>query len=239
MENEIEKVELHHHSIQEIMGAPPAKSIAFGSGIILMIFMVLLICSMFIYFPEVIRVEAILHGQTPVATLTAPETGKIIFENDYSDKQFVQKDETILYIKDNQAGESIPVNVSSSGIFQINPLVRIKQSVFLNDTIGFLWSENYIPTVCVIELPAGIARRVQAQQKIRIFIDENDHKNFIETEIRESHSTSVNQTQFIAVLTSQQLDEKNIYGTVLASAEIITGQKNLFNQLINPFRGLK
>lgn len=237
MEGEMEKIELYHHSIEEIMGAPPAKSIAWGSGLILMIILVLLTGSVFINSPDYIRVDGVVYGETPITVLTAPVSGQIVFSRDASSKQRVQKNELIFQIEEYATKQTVPIIASLAGVFKINPLVRIRKNVFQNDTIGTIWSEKPAPVVCILELPNAVAQKVKTGQLIRVFTDPGD-KNFMEAEIRGKTDQAVtSQTQFIAVLLDQS--DEDIQGTLTVCAEVIIGEKNLFQQLVNPFRGLR
>jgi len=232
-------IELHHHSISEIMGAPPTKSIAMGSGIILILLITLLTGSLFVYYPDTIRTNATVYGQTPVAIITSPESGRITGKSELSSRQTAQKDETILYVENSTTGETFPVVIPMTGILEIKPLVRIRKNVFRNDTIGYIWAEKSAPVVCIFHLTNTVAGNVQPGQKIRVFMDSEDAKSFIEAEISEkSNSEIANKTQFIALLPTQQEGE-DLRGAINVSTEIIVGKKSLFHQLINPFRGLK
>lgn len=239
MEHKTEKIELHHHSIEEIMGAPPAKSIAWGSGTTLIILLVLLTGSVFINTPDTIQVNGVIYGQIPIEVLTASTSGQIIFQQDVSNKQVVQKGEALYYIKRNTTEPTIPVVASSTGILQINPLAHIRKNVFQNDTIGYIWNEQQTPVVCVLDLPSAIAQKIQIGQQIRVSMNIRDTEVFMYVEIKEKSDRMVtNQTQLIALLSDQQQGE-NLRGTLPIYTELTIGEKNLFRQLINPFRGLK
>jgi hypothetical protein len=229
MEQDMGKIELHHHSIEEIMGTPPTRGITLGSGIIFIIFLFLLVGSMLIYIPDTIRVSAVIHGQTPIAVLTAPETGRIIFQTKTLNKQIVGKNEIFFYIEENATEQCTPVTIPVAGIFELNPLMRIRETVFQNDTIGYIWNEKLAPVVCVFQLSDIIAQNIQPKQKICVFPDTNEPKNFIEMELKEKTNWgSTNQTQFIAILPEQQLYGKGIHGIIHGEAEITIKGKNLF-----------
>jgi hypothetical protein len=242
MEHTTEKIELHHHSIEEIMGTPPVKSIAVGSGLILLLMLILLAASLAVYTPSIIHAEAAIHGQMPLAVLTASQEGHLIFTNKiHAGQQIVQQGDTILLIaKDANGEDAIPLLAPATGIFEVNPLARIRKNVSQNDTVGYIRNIKNIPVVCSLQLPDTDARNVRTGQPIRIFMDDGNSRNFIEAEITEiSSMATTNRTQIIAVLTDKHLHENLIRGVIHASAEITTGRQSLFHQLINPFRGLK
>jgi hypothetical protein len=240
MEHTTEKIELHHHSIEEIMGTPPVKSVAVGSGLIFLLMLILLAASLAIYTPSIIRTEAAIHGQMPLAVLTASQEGRLLFTNEIRAGQIVQQGDTILRIAKNANEKAIPLLAPATGIFEVNPLARIRGNVSQNDTIGYIQNKKNIPVVCSLQLPDTEVQNVRTGQPIRIFIDDCNSKNFIEAEITEiSGMATTNRTQIIAVLTDKHLHENTIRGVIHVSAEITTGRQSLFHQLINPFRGLK
>jgi hypothetical protein len=240
MEHRPEKIELHHHAIEEIMGAPPMKSIATGSGIVLILLLVLFAASMFVYSPVTVRANAVIYGQRPLAVLTARQSGQVIFPDEVPGERIAGQGKSIFCIKPNTGEEIIPFVAPLSGIFEVNPLVRIQKIVSQNDTVGFIWGEKPAPVICILQLPNTEAQNVPLGQKIRIFTDTNESKNFIELEISEkSNLLTTSHTQFIAILNDRQLQENDFRGKTDVFAEIIIGKKSLFQQLINPFRGLK
>jgi hypothetical protein len=240
MEHETEKIELHHSSIEEIMGTPPVKSIAIGSGLIFVLLLILFAISLVVYTPSIIRINAAIHGQTPLAVLIASQTGRLIFPDGMPNRQIVQRGDTLFLIGKEDSEDCISVSAPATGIFELNPLVRIRENVSQNDTLGYIWSEKNMPVVCILQLPNTDVRNVQTGQHIRIFMDAYDSKNFIETEISEkSNLSTTSQTQIIALLTEKQLHKNAIRGVINVSVEITTGKQSLFQQLINPFRGLK
>jgi hypothetical protein len=241
IEHTTEKIELHHHSIEEIMGTPPVKSVAVGSGLILLLMLILLAASLAVSTPSIIRTEAAIHGQMPLAVLTASQEGHLIFINKiHAGQQIVQQGDTILLIAKDANEDTVPLLAPVTGIFKVNPLARIRENVSQYDTVGYIQSIKNIPVVCSLQLPDTDARNVRTGQPIRIFMDDGNSKNFIEAEITEiSSMATTNRTQIIAVLTDKHLHENLIRGVIHASAEITTGRQSLFHQLINPFRGLK
>jgi hypothetical protein len=240
MEHGTEKIELHHHSIEEIMGTPPVKSVAVGSGLIFLLLLILLAASLSVYTPSIIRTEAAIHGQMPLAVLTASQEGRLLFPNEIQGGQIVRQGDTLFLIARDATEESSYIVAPATGIFEVNPLARIRGNVSQNDTIGYIRSKKNMPVVCTLQLPDMDARNVRTGQPIRIFVDACDSKNFIEAEISEiSNMATTNRTQIIAVLTDKHLHESVIRGVIHVSAEITTGRQCLFHQLINPFRGLK
>jgi hypothetical protein len=233
-------VELHHQSIEEIMGTPPVKSIAVSSGIILVILLVLLGGSALVVTPDIMKTNAVIYGNDPVAVLTAPESGQIVQGEgyDFSERE-VERGETLLHIR-NAIGESIPVTAISSGALEFNPLVRIRGSVYRGDTVGYIWDKDTAPVACVIYLSRAEARNVESGNKIRLYLEPDDSDSVIETEVREKFELLTgNQMQIISVLPERNLPVKKIRGTVKISADIVVGRKSLFNRMINPFRGLE
>jgi hypothetical protein len=196
--------------------------------------------SLAVYTPSIIRTDAVIHGQTPLAVLNASLAGRLIFTDETPDRQIVQRGDTLFLIAREAPGDFISVVAPATGIFEINPLARIRKNVSQNDTLGYVWSEKAVPVVCTLQLPSSEARNVRTGQYMRIFMDTYDSKNFIEAEINEiSGMATTNRTQIIAVLTDKHLHGNAIRGVVPVSVEITTGKQSLFLQLINPFRGLK
>jgi hypothetical protein len=241
MENNPEKIELHHHTFDEIMGTPPVRSITKGSGMILILLMVLLVASQFVYTPSILRTNAVIYGQTPLAVLKVPQSGFIVFQDEIPSKWNIIKDDTVCSIQLLTFEEEfIHVLAPLKGVFEINPLVKIRKNVVQNDTIGIIWNETPSLVVCVLQLPNVDALNVHIGQKIRVFINVNESKDLFEAEISEKTKMNTSSyTQLIAILNGIHFQENDFRGVIDASVEIITGQKNLFQQLINPFRGLK
>lgn len=241
MEHETEKIELHHSSIEEIMGTPPVKSITVGSGLIFVLLLILFAASLVVYTPFVIRMNAVIHGQIPLAVLTAGQTGKLLFSSDeIPAEHIVRQGDTLFQIKKDALEDCLSVVAPVTGIFEMNPLARIRKNVHQYDTLGYIWSEKAMPVVCTLQLPDTDAQNVRIGQVIRIFMDTCDSKKFIEAEISEkSGMATTNQTQIIAVPTDKSLHENTIRGIIHVSVEITTGKQSLFHQLINPFRGLR
>lgn len=240
MEHKPEKIELHHPAIEEIMGAPPVKSIAAGSGIVFILLLVLFTASMFVYTPVTVRTNAVIYGQTPLAVLTAPQSGQVVFRDEAPDEKNIRQGDTIFCINPNTGEKRIPAVAPATGIFEVNPLVRIRKNVSQNDTVGFIRSEEPATVVCILQLTNADAQNVRMGQKIHILTDINESGNFIEAEISEkSNVSTTSHTQFIAILSGLHSRENDFRGVTEASAQIITGKKSLFQQLINPFRGLK
>jgi hypothetical protein len=237
---ESEEIELHHPLIEGIMGAPPAHSIAVGSGVILAIFIALMAASFFIYSPDVIRVHALAYGQTPLAVLTAPESGQIFMDENIPDRGAVRNGETLLHIKKNAVDSSIFIVATASGIVEINPLVKFRKTVSVSDTVAYIWDMEPAPMICVMNLTKPEAGKIQVGQKVRLFLPAYPSENIVETSICEKYDLPVgNQTQLIALIPDNQSQAYAFRGDIQMSAELIVGKKSLFQQLINPFRGLQ
>ncbi|MDR2764570.1 MAG: hypothetical protein LBB90_06020 [Tannerella sp.] len=233
-----EKIELHHPSMEEIMGAPPAAAIAAGSGVVLAILLTLLAGSIFITVPDVIRTKAIIYGNSPVSVLTAPESGRLVFTNGGFPDRAVHEGETLVSIRKFMSDEQVPVTAATDGFFEINPVVRYRKSVYRNDTIGYVWDMEPAPAVCTVQLSRSDARKIQAGRTIRLYPEQGDFMHCIETEVKEKFDLpSGDRVQIIAVLYGT---EGNTFrGTTEVTADIETGKKSLFGQLVNPFRGLQ
>jgi hypothetical protein len=233
-----EKIELHHPSMEEIMGAPPAAAIAVGSGVILAIFLMLLAGSIFISVPDMIRTGAVVYGNTPLSVLTAPESGRLVYADAGFPDSIIHEGETLLTIRKFMSDELIPVTAPASGIFEINPVVRLRKSVYRNDTLGYIWDREPVPAVCTALLSRSDARKIQAGRKIRLYPEPGDFMNCIETEVREKFDLpSGDRVQIIAVLSGAA--GNTFRGTTEVTVDIETGKKSLFEQLVNPFRGLQ
>ncbi|MDR0700367.1 MAG: hypothetical protein LBG28_14305 [Tannerella sp.] len=233
-----EKIELHHPSMEEIMGAPPAAGIAAGSGTVLAILLALLASSIFITVPDTIRTNAIIYGNSPVSVLTAPESGRPVFANGGFSDSAVHEGDTLLIIRKFMSDEQIPVTAATGGFFEINPVLRYRKSVYRNDTVGYVWDMEPAPVVCTVQLSGSDARKIQAGRKIRLYPEPGEFMHCIETEVKEKFDLpSGGRVQIIAVLSGTA--GNTFRGTTEVSADIETGKKSLFGQLVNPFRGLQ
>ncbi|MDR2057979.1 MAG: efflux RND transporter periplasmic adaptor subunit [Dysgonamonadaceae bacterium] len=238
------RIELHHHSIDEIMGAPPARIVAVGSGIILILILGLFVGSFFISYPIIIQERAVIQGEIPLTTLTSLESGKIINIYSFSNNIIYQGD-TVIQIEKLRTKEIIPIIADVDGIIDFNPLIRIKQVVQPNDTIGHIWDKTPLAGICIIDLSREQMKQVQTGNKIRLHFDAYPSEKFgtVDTYIQSiSTFNTKNQPQIITMLDDSLITSNQytitVRGNLYASVEIITEEQSLFNRLINPFRGL-
>jgi hypothetical protein len=235
MEN---NVEVHHPSIENIMGTPPAIMVRMGSEILFSVIIGLFLGSAFFTYQDTILSQAILQGGSPPSTLIASQNGKIIQSGESGP---VKYGDTIMWME--VSSEQLPVKATASGFLEINPVIDLQKNLRENDTIGRIWES--VPSVCVIRLTPEQVKHVQKGNKIRLHFDRYPSEQYgtVETEIKAiSQFSSGKDFEVLAELpyptvTSDQV-ELTIYGCLYASAEIITGEKSLFHRLINPFRGL-
>jgi hypothetical protein len=233
-----DKVEIHHPSIENIMGTPPAIMVRTGSGILLLVITGLFLGSAFFTYRDTIHSQAVLQGGSPPATLIASQNGKIIQPGESGP---VNYGDTVMWME--VSGERLPVKATASGFLEINPVIDIQKNLQKNDTIGRIWES--VPSVCVIRLAPEQVKHVQKGNKILLHFDRYPSEQYgtVETEVKAiSNFSSGKDFEVLAelpphVITSGQV-ELTLYGCLYASAEIITDEKSLFNRLINPFRGL-
>lgn len=236
-------IELHHESIEAIMGTPPSIILRIGSGLLLTIFVGLLLGSIFFTYPDVVQAPGLLLGEPPISTLTAPEKGRIK-EICKSSGIHVNIGDTLLSIVGFDK-RSIAVVAKSSGLLEISPLVANEHTVKKNDTIALIWSDDVGSVSCVVELSPEQGKNVKAGNKLRLHIDKypSDKYGTVESQIKSiSNFNTGKNIQAIAelpesIVTTNQF-EFSPRGNIYASCDIITGEKSIFNRLVNPFRGL-
>jgi hypothetical protein len=235
MENNIE---IHHPSIENIMGAPPAILVRVGSGFVFSVIIGLFLGSAFFTYRDTIYSQAVLQGGSPPAILTASQNGKII---QWVESGPVNCGDTVMWIE--VPDERLPVKATVSGFLEINPVIDMQKKLRKNDTIGRIWES--VPSVCVIRLTPEQVKHVQKGNKILLHFDRYPSGQYgtVETEIKAiSNFNSGKDFEILAelphpVITSDQI-ELTLHGNLYASAEIITHEKSLFHRLLNPFRGL-
>jgi len=236
-------IELHHESVEEIMGTPPASMVRVGSGILLLVILGLFMGSLFITLPDMVKVHASLQGEFPLSTQTSPETGRLVKIFRHVDN-LVEKGDTILCVE-NKFCEIIAVLSEDSGILELNPLLNVINFIQKNDTVAIIWRKETESIACIVLLSPEQGKNVKEGNKIRLNVDKYPSEQYgtIESYITSiSNFSSGREIQAIAVLPSKIITshqhEITLKGKNYASAEIITDEKTLFNRLINPFRGL-
>jgi hypothetical protein len=236
-------IELHHESVEEIMGTPPASMLRVGSGILLLVIVGLFAGSHFITYPDIEKASAVLQGNFPLSIQTSPETGKIsqIF---HISNDLVETGDT-LFCVENNFGQIFAVLAESSGIVELNPLSTVLNFVQKNDTIAVIWEKETASVACIIQLSPEQGKNVKEGNKIRLHIDKYPSEQYgtVDTYIVSvSHFNSGKDNQVIAVLSGKIITSNHqeiiVKGKNYASEEIKTGKKTLFNRLINPFRSL-
>jgi hypothetical protein len=237
------RIELHHEYVEEIMGKPPASMIRVGSGILLFVILGLFIGSRFIIYPDMLQATALIKGDLPLSIQTSPETGRVvhIFQ---SVNDHIEPGDTLLCIE-KYTGEKFVIIAMVSGLLEINPLLNIKHYVQKSDTVAIIWGKKTESIACIIRLSPEQGKSVKEGNKLFLHLYKYPSKQYgvIESHVKSvSYFNSEKDIQVIAelpgkIITSNQ-HEIFIKGNNYASAEIITGEKTIFNRLVNPFRGL-
>ena len=231
-----EHIELHHPSIEEIMGTPPANMVSIGSGTILSIMIILLSCSLFFSYPDVVHTTVVVHGDELLTVITAPESGELDLHHFSGDK--VTKNDTVLEISNIFSGICSTVVTTKSGVVEIDPIIAMKKRVQQNDTIGFIWDCKPTTSFCSVLLLPQQMKGIKVGNKLKITINQPTNTRIIETKIESIvNSRAGNKTLIIALLPNE-LREMELRGELNAPATIIIGEKTVFQRLINPFRSL-
>lgn len=236
-------IELHHESVNEIMGTPPSVMLRVGSGLLLTVFVGLFVASVFFNYPDVVQAPGVLVGEQPLSTQTAPEKGRII-EIYKNTGTYVNMGDTLLSIEQSDH-QKIPVIAETTGLLELNPLISVKYAVQKEEVISFIWSEDVGHVACIVQLSPEQGKNVKEGNKLRMHLDKypSDKYGTVESKIKSiSHFNTGREIQIIAELpesikTSTQF-EFTPRGNIYASCEIITGEKSIFHRLINPFRSL-
>jgi hypothetical protein len=234
------KIELHHHSIEEIMGTPPSIMLRVGSGLFLLIITLLFIASAFINFPDTIKTTAILQGKQVLDVIIAPQSG--IITTYINGDRFSNAGDTIICIQSDNHKEIV---ISTfSGFLEYSPILN-NSYIQKNDTIGFIWRDDNTPITCIVQVPPNQIKQVGTGNNIRLSLNKYPAEQFgyIETYVKSIHDFGNDDFfQIIAEIPSQSITTEQteilIRGNLHASAEIITGNQTLFNRLVNPFRAL-
>lgn len=237
------EIELHHESIEEILGTPPVGMVRVGSGMLLVVMLGLLIGSRFITYPDMVKVPALLYGDLPLSIETSPETGKVRHVFQYDNGQIEPGDS--LFSVEKYSGEIITVVSRFSGFVEFNPLLEIKHNVQKNDTVAIIWGKKAESVACIVSLSPNRAGNVREGNKIVIHLEKYPSEQYgvIESHVKKiSRFNTEKDIQVMAELSGEIKTsyQKEIFirGNNYATVEIITGEKTLFNRLVNPFRGL-
>ena len=232
-------IELHQEEIEEIMGTPPSIMVRVGSGMLLIIIVILVVGSTF--FPSDIKIEApaILDGGLPDIVVIAPETGDVTYHRGEGN---INQGDTLILIR-NIHGEVIFVHAGDSGFLEMNPLIEIKRHIHENDTIGFIWPSARDTVACIIRLTSGIGKEVKIGNRVRVAINDYPAEQYGVYETTIEYISHYNASYHayahlpIHMITSTG-HNLNIRGYNQATVEIITQEKTVFHRLINPFKGL-
>lgn len=236
--SESNEIELHHHSIDDIMGTPPSSMLRVGGGILLIIILFLLIGSNFFYYPDIIRLPVEIKGEEPQAVIIADSEG--IIQNWKFDGNVVEKDTLLQFVRND---ELYSIYAPVSGHFEINPVVEIRKVVHKQDTIGVIWSMNSAPAICSISINPEEFKKIRIGNKIRIHMDRYPSEQYgsIETSVKAvNYYNSGKELIILAELPSTVVSTSNFHfylrGNLYGIAEIITNEKSLLDRLINPLR---
>ncbi|MCL2073700.1 MAG: hypothetical protein FWH18_07255 [Marinilabiliaceae bacterium] len=241
--NQETKIELHHESIEEILGTPPNILLRAGSGILLFVIAGLLVGSIFFTYPDIVQAPAVLRGELPLATLTVSESGQIT--NVYKDcGNYVRLGDT-LFVIEKQDKSTVAVIAENFGILETSPLIIENYIVQKNDTIALIWGDTGEFTICIIHLSPENGKNVRAGNKLRLHIDKYPSERYGTVESLVKSVSRFNTGKDLIIIAELPLNivtttqfEFTARGNIYASAEIITGEKTMFNRLVNPFRGL-
>jgi hypothetical protein len=133
----------------------------------------------------------------------------------------------------------------SSGFLEFNPLMNIRQYVQKSDTVAMIWGEKVGSVAGIIRLSPDQGKNVKEGNRLLLHLNKYPSEQYgvVESHVKTiSHFNTDRDIQIIAelpsVATTSNLHKILIRGNIHASAEIITGEKTIFDRLINPFRGL-
>ena len=233
------KIELHHESIEEILGMPPPVLVRAGSGTLFSVIALLIAGSVFFPSNTSIRVPAILDGGMPLSVAIAPATGNI---RSHHSENYINEGDTVLFIE-NMHGESVVVCADVSGFLEVNPLMEMKRHIYESDTIAFIWPADQDTVACIMRLTSYQGKDVRVGSEVRIVIDDYPVEQYgaFESTIKyishfnaEFHAYAELPIDMITT-THQHL---NIRGDIPATVEIVTDEKTVFHRMVNPFRGL-
>lgn len=233
-------IELHHESVEEIMGTPPSKIAALGSGLIFFILIGLFTGSFFITYKDIIKTTAIVYGAVPLEHLVVFGDGSII--NLYNNSgDLVSAGDTIMQIRDMYSREFIPVIASCTGVLDIDPMVSFKSSVRQNDTIGLIWENKASPLICVISMQASEMHDIQSGNGMKLYFDKyKTGRDDITIDANIDYLSNFNSGGMLKAITQlqdDQLMDLHLKGELYVPAEILIGEKSIFYRLINPFNG--
>ena len=242
------KIELHHEAIREIMGTPPAIMVRAGSGVLLVVVLCLFIGARFISYPDIVEASAYLYGDFPHAILTVPESGRVVhFFSSPTPSTYpsvINDGDTVLQIEKND-GEKISILSDTFGFLELDPILNVKTYVQKNDTIAIIWGKGSESVACIVRISPEQAKNVKEGNRVRLHLDKYPSEKYGIVEAKVISISSFNTQRDIRVIAelprkikTTNLQEIFIMGNIYGTAEIITGEKTMFDRLVNPFRGL-
>lgn len=171
------KINKNSDIVKEIISKPPHKIIQWGSSVIALIYISIIILCFNIYYSETLELEIMITTENPPICITT-QNDCIINKLSKTNGSYINKGDTIAIINYTKTREYLKSPIDGKIVYGI--VWTNNQHIRKGDKLFYITPKNNIkkPYIGLIKIPSSNYKQINIGQKVNIYLEEYPYTEF-------------------------------------------------------------